>query len=282
MRRCTAGDRPAFGVIVIRYEGLVRALAYSACGDRVRSEDIAQEAFVTAWQRLGDLRDAGKFRSWLCSITRRAARLARGTGRGGPKVMPSRWRNCPKHRIPRQRRMNPDAARRGELVWEMLERLPLPCREVLVLFYREEHSAEGSQRNSASAERFDSVWSGAGQCCATGSPIWWNPHSGAADVPAAPWLLPRWPRCRAAGVPMRPGIFTSLSTHIAAMTKIQAAAAGIVLAALAGAPFILQQHNTIAKLRAEVSARSAHGCVTIPPKAPRRQPKPARRTGHAP
>ena len=76
LRRCRGGDHLAFGEIVNRYQGLVRALAFSACGERTRSEDIAQETFITAWKRLGDLRNVRKFRPWLCSIARSMARLA--------------------------------------------------------------------------------------------------------------------------------------------------------------------------------------------------------------
>jgi len=46
------GDKQAFGRIVSAYQGLVCSVAYSLTGDLQRSEDIAQEAFLAAWQRL--------------------------------------------------------------------------------------------------------------------------------------------------------------------------------------------------------------------------------------
>ena len=51
-----SGDCDAFGQIVARYQSPICALAYSACGSFGRSEEIAQEVFVTAWQRLASLR----------------------------------------------------------------------------------------------------------------------------------------------------------------------------------------------------------------------------------
>jgi hypothetical protein len=51
------GDRDAFSRIVERYQTLVCSLAYSACGDLAISEDLAKETFLTAWRRLGDLRE---------------------------------------------------------------------------------------------------------------------------------------------------------------------------------------------------------------------------------
>lgn len=49
----------------------------------------------------------------------------------------------------------------------------------------------------------------------------------------------------------------SISNHLAAMTKVQAAAAGIVLAALAGAPWFFQQQSTIHGLREDALTRPA-------------------------
>jgi len=37
------------------------------------SEDLAQETFITAWQRLGELRDVEKLPAWLCGIARNLA-----------------------------------------------------------------------------------------------------------------------------------------------------------------------------------------------------------------
>src|SRR6185503_11474144 len=80
------GDRDAFGRIVERYQSLICSLAYSACGNLTQSEDLAQETFVTAWQKLGDLREPAKLRAWLCGIVRNltASSLRREQRRGGP------------------------------------------------------------------------------------------------------------------------------------------------------------------------------------------------------
>src|ERR1043165_5558333 len=64
------GNRDAFGKIVVRYQSLLCALAYSATGSLSQSEDLAQETFVTAWKQLADLREPEKLRSWLCRISR--------------------------------------------------------------------------------------------------------------------------------------------------------------------------------------------------------------------
>jgi len=74
VERCLAGDHEAFGRIVARYQSLICSLAYSACGNLGRSEEEAQEIFLTAWQRFDTLREPANLMSWLCGIARRKKR----------------------------------------------------------------------------------------------------------------------------------------------------------------------------------------------------------------
>lgn len=67
-----SGDREAFGRLVARYQGMVHAVAYSHTGDAALSEDIAQETFLAAWQRLDRLRSPERFGPWLAGIAPRA------------------------------------------------------------------------------------------------------------------------------------------------------------------------------------------------------------------
>jgi len=73
-----AGQREAYRLLVVRHERAVRALAWSVLGDHHGAEDVAQEAFVTAYQRLLSLRRGELFAAWVCRIARRlAVRAAR-------------------------------------------------------------------------------------------------------------------------------------------------------------------------------------------------------------
>lgn len=58
----------AFGELVSRYQDMAFACAYSVLGDFYLAEDAAQESFITAWQRLGQLREPGAFAAWLRRI----------------------------------------------------------------------------------------------------------------------------------------------------------------------------------------------------------------------
>ncbi len=72
------GDLQAYGELVRRYEYAVRGAALAVLGDHHAAEDAAQEAFVTAYEKLGSLRHGSKFGQWVLKIARhRAARAVR-------------------------------------------------------------------------------------------------------------------------------------------------------------------------------------------------------------
>jgi len=128
------GEHEAFGHLVARYQDVVCAVSYSSTGDRSLSEDVAQETFVAAWSQLDRLRDSVRLRPWLCGIARNLARKARKRTR----------REEPTDGDDHVAAGNPfeDAARGdvARIVREALDRIPEGCREVLVLYYREDLS----------------------------------------------------------------------------------------------------------------------------------------------
>jgi RNA polymerase sigma-70 factor (ECF subfamily) len=71
--RARRGDREAFAELVRRYERTALAVAFAATGDASAAGDATQEAFLRTWQRLGALKDDGKFPTWLCGIVRNVA-----------------------------------------------------------------------------------------------------------------------------------------------------------------------------------------------------------------
>ncbi|HSM51811.1 MAG TPA: sigma-70 family RNA polymerase sigma factor [Thermoanaerobaculia bacterium] len=72
------GDEEAFGRLLERFWGESVRLARAILASDLEAEDVAQEAFVAAWRRLGWLRDPARFDSWLRrGLVRRAVRRAR-------------------------------------------------------------------------------------------------------------------------------------------------------------------------------------------------------------
>ncbi len=67
--RAADGDPEAFRVLVRRYAPLMLGYARRILGATDEVDDVVQEAFITAWQRLPELEEPAAVRSWLMRIT---------------------------------------------------------------------------------------------------------------------------------------------------------------------------------------------------------------------
>lgn len=74
LTRCAAGETEPYGRLVDRYQGRVYNLVLRMLGDSSAAEDVAQEAFIRAYQRLSLYDPSRRFLPWLMKI---AANLAR-------------------------------------------------------------------------------------------------------------------------------------------------------------------------------------------------------------
>ena len=72
IQRTLDGDESAYGFLVDKYKAAVHALAYRKLGDFHHAEEITQDTFLKAYQKLSTLRDPHRFSGWLYVI---AARL---------------------------------------------------------------------------------------------------------------------------------------------------------------------------------------------------------------
>jgi RNA polymerase sigma factor (sigma-70 family) len=136
-----AGNRNAFAEIVRRYQALVCALAYSATGDLVRSEDLAQDTFFAVWRQLSELREPGKLRAWVYGIARNRIQDS----------IRSHYRE-PTHKAysldvldtapAPEAQPSDQAVRKDEaaIVWRALEQIPEAFREPLILYHRQNQS----------------------------------------------------------------------------------------------------------------------------------------------
>ncbi|NDV63410.1 sigma-70 family RNA polymerase sigma factor [Puniceicoccales bacterium CK1056] len=140
---CLEGDRESFARIVERYQRLLCSLAFSATGDLSKSEDIAQDAFVTAWQQLGKLREPEKLRSWLSGIVRNRIRRTWRSAERDPVALSEGEETIP-NLASGENCAAGEAMEKEEqqLLWKALQSVPERYREPLVLYYREEHSVK--------------------------------------------------------------------------------------------------------------------------------------------
>src|SRR4029079_17218656 len=69
--RARAGDHAAFAALYDRHARLVRAICYDATAHLTSADDLSQEVFLRAYQKLHQLRDGSRFVAWLCEIARK-------------------------------------------------------------------------------------------------------------------------------------------------------------------------------------------------------------------
>ena len=126
------GNIQAFGQLVRKYQGAVYGLAYLYVRNFHDAQDLAQEAFLKAYENLTQLRNYERFASWLRQIT---VNLCNMWLRSKKEVLSIEE---VAHFIP-AREMQPDeACEREELhdaVMTAIQSLPEHSRVVLTLYY---------------------------------------------------------------------------------------------------------------------------------------------------
>lgn len=132
------GDRAAYGRIVAGCQNTVSAIALAIVRDAPASEDIAQDAFLSAWQNLRRLQNPASFLPWLRQITRNLAR---------DHLRAQKFRACPVDDVEAVIAAAADPApdipdslaqaQERVIAAEIIDALPEDSRETLLLYYRE-------------------------------------------------------------------------------------------------------------------------------------------------
>jgi len=66
--RTISGDTRAYEQLVVRYQRLVYRILWSRGGDPQEIEDMAQETFMRAWERLHTFDPAQPFKAWIARV----------------------------------------------------------------------------------------------------------------------------------------------------------------------------------------------------------------------
>lgn len=137
-----SGDREAYGRIVAGCQSTVTSIALAIVRDVPTSEDIAQEAFLSAWQNLRKLNNPASFLPWLRQITRNLARdhlrgQAHRRSTTGDIEQALAAVADPHPGPPEQLSRAQEEAAAADVI----DRLPEESREVLLLYYREGQSS---------------------------------------------------------------------------------------------------------------------------------------------
>ena len=160
VRQAQGGDKAAFTELFTRYESRIFGYVYRMVGDRAWAEDIAQEAFIRAHQKLGRLGPPHDFKSWVYRIAgnvaidelrRRRQEVPLPDWDAGEATAPE----------PADQHREGDPEEQAELadvrdsVWRVLHQLPDSYRQVLLL--RELEGLSYGDIASAAAISLDNV-----------------------------------------------------------------------------------------------------------------------------
>jgi RNA polymerase sigma-70 factor (ECF subfamily) len=150
VRRAQDGDALAFGELVERNRRAVFRAALAAVGNTAEADDVAQEAFVTAYRKLAGFRGESSFRTWMLSIAWRKAldrrksvtrwlRLTVSPGNAGDDTLDVM------DRVPSAARSQEDDLASRELqrtLRRLIQSLPRKLRDALLLAGSGEYSYE--------------------------------------------------------------------------------------------------------------------------------------------
>ena len=136
-----SGDDSAFDILVEKYQKSVHALAWRKIGDFHYAEEITQDTFLRAYQKLSTLRNPSQFLRWLYVIANRlclnwlrkqkpAKQLQSLEDTPMEEVMKSVY-----GRYVLEQRETEATEHRFEIVKKLLEKLPESERTVMVLHY---------------------------------------------------------------------------------------------------------------------------------------------------
>jgi len=143
VRQCQKGDLTAFEPLVVKYQDRIFNLCWRLCGDRQAAEDLTQEAFLKAFEGLGQFRGRSGFFTWLYRIAANLALSYRRNERrqiniGSSGSLEDLAGQAAKLRkvVALEQERSDTALEREEtrrLVWEAIQSLEDGYREVLVL-----------------------------------------------------------------------------------------------------------------------------------------------------
>ena len=68
VERCRNGDMRSFGLLVAKYQDRIFNMTYRMCGRRADAEELAQEAFLKALERIEQFRGSSGFYTWVFRI----------------------------------------------------------------------------------------------------------------------------------------------------------------------------------------------------------------------
>lgn len=144
VEQCRCGDMLAFGSLVAKYQERIFNMVYRMCGRRADAEELAQETFLKALERIHQFRGKSQFYTWLFRIAanlaishRRRGQRVRFQSLSGPEEFEQGRADAMTAAAARKKSQSPDApamaAETGRRIMDALEALDDEFRIVVVL-----------------------------------------------------------------------------------------------------------------------------------------------------
>lgn len=134
VRHCLDGNANAFEPLVRRYQNAAFAVALGYLRDRSDAEDVVQDAFVSAFCKLSQLKDPAVFGSWFHRIVVNRCKEWVRRSRIGPKVRVDADTEGLRDEYAMSDRIHRKYIERLE-IWDEVEQLPEHYRQVVTLYY---------------------------------------------------------------------------------------------------------------------------------------------------
>lgn len=134
-----SGDREAFRQLVLDHQRIAGGVAYGILGDTHLAADAVQDSFIHAWQKIGQLKQNHKFKSWFLMIVR-----SRSIDLHRQRIAKIREAHTIDESMDASSEKGPaeklEHHERSRLIRQMLLELPEEYREVLLLKHQLNHS----------------------------------------------------------------------------------------------------------------------------------------------
>lgn len=134
------GNKKAFGTLVVKYQDMVYTIAYRVLQQREEAEDVAQQVFVKAFQKLDSFQRTAQFSTWLFRIAYNAAISAQRK-----KAAVSAIRTIElKENLKTVVEFEDESSKEDELqqLEQALEQLPASEKGIISLYYLQQQSVD--------------------------------------------------------------------------------------------------------------------------------------------
>src|SRR5262245_1726073 len=139
VERVLRDDPKAFELLVSRFQGRAYAIALALGVPRASADDVVQDAFLKALEKLPELRDRERFGHWFLQIVRNSARSRLRVLRQERAADPAS--------VPAPAGESLEEGELKDLLWRKVAELPEGIREAVYLYYHEGETARAVARS---------------------------------------------------------------------------------------------------------------------------------------